>query len=52
MGFKSHPARDRDEDTRKRLRLARLEQALAKAQGTKRDELEAAIRVLRLPPTV
>lgn len=52
MAFKTYPARDRNEDERKRQRIARLERALAKAPGAKRDELEAELRALRLPPAV
>lgn len=52
MGFTSHPARNRDNDARKRERIARLERAIPKTQGDKRAELEAELRALRLPPTV
>ncbi len=52
MGFKTYPTRDRDEKARKLQRLARLEKALGQAKGQKRDELEAELRALRLPPTV
>ena len=53
MGWKTHPARERNEDVRRRQRIARLEKALAQdLSAQKRDELEAELRVLRLPPTV
>lgn len=52
MGWKTYPARERDEADRKRQRIARLEAALPKATGDKRAELEAELRALRLPPTV
>lgn len=51
-GFTTFPARDRNEEERKRRRIERLEKALQQAQGTKREELEAELRALRLPPTV
>jgi len=52
MGWQAHAARGRDEADRKRQRIARLEQAWQGAQGAKREELEAELRALRLPPTV
>lgn len=52
MGFRTYPARERDEVLRKAQRIARLEKAIPKTTGDKRAELEAELRALRLPPTV
>lgn len=53
MGWRTYPARERDEADRKAQRIARIEAALRQALSqAKRDELEAELRALRLPPTV
>lgn len=55
MAWQAHTARERDEALRLRLRIERLEAALAAVSEAKRAELQAELerlRALRLPTTV